>query len=137
MNYDFSIIVPANTAKVNPHTQKLKLTYGVITKVLILVPEGHRGLGQLQILYHEFQMYPLNPGSAYHGSGVQIAFDERQAIFVTPFEFKARAWNTDETYEHEFIVNITMMQPEDVGWNYERVKEEEKTQELLGRELEV
>ena len=137
MNYDFSIMVPAGTVKINPHTQKLKLTYGVITRVMILIPQGHRGLAHLQLLYHEFQMYPLNPGGDYHGSGVPVGFDERQVIFVTPFEFKARGWNLDDTYEHEFIVNITMMRPEDVGWNNERVKEEEHTQELLGREIEV
>ena len=137
MNYDFSIKVPADTLEINPYTQKLRLTYGVITRVIITIPPGHKGLAYLQMLYHEFQMYPLNPGGAYHGAGVTIAFDERQALFVTPFEFKARAWNTDDTHEHEFIVNITMMRPEDVGWNYERVKDEQDTQELLGRELEV
>lgn len=137
MNYDYSINIPANRPKINPYTQKLKLTYGVITRVIIIIPHGHTGLAHLQLLYHEFQMYPLNPGAAYHGSGVPIGFDERQAIFVTPFEFKARGWNTDDTYDHEFIVNITMMRPEDVGWNYERVSEEEESQAMLGRELEV
>lgn len=137
MNYDFSITVPANTPKISPYMQRLKLTYGVITRIIITIPHGHTGLANLQLLHHESQMYPLNSGSAYHGSGVSIAFDERQALFVTPFEFKARAWNTDDTYDHEFIVNITMMYPEDIGWTYARERREAEAQAMLGRELEV
>lgn len=137
MNYDFSIVIPANTPQISPHTERLRLTYGVITKIIITIPPGHMGLANLQLLYHEFQMYPLNPGAAYHGARVQIVFEERQAIFVTPYEFKARGWNTDDTNEHEFIANITMMSPADVGWTEERVRMEAEALEMLGRELEV
>jgi hypothetical protein len=137
MNYDFSITVPASTSKINQYTQKCKLTYGVITRIIFTLPPGHQGLAHLQLLYHEFQLYPLNPAGDYHGAGVSIGFDERQALFVTPFELKARGWNTDETYAHEFIVNITMMRPEDVGWTDERVSAEAEAQAMLGRELEV
>jgi len=137
MNYDFSITVPANTAKINPKTEIWKITYGVITRVIITIPPGHQGLGHLQLLYHEFQIYPLNPGGDYHGGGLPLAFDERQPIFVTPYALKARAWNEDETYEHEFIVNLTVLYPEDIGWRWERVTAETKAQEMLGHEIEV
>lgn len=115
MHYFFKVSVPANTTELTPYIERLPLTHGVITDVFIYIPRGHVGLAGLKLLYHDHQLYPLNPGGAYRGNETTIAFGEYQPITVDPFELKAVASNDDETFEHSFYVGLAMQRPEEMG----------------------
>jgi len=114
MNYNFTVKVPKNTARALPYAKILKITAGVIRKMIIRIPPGHVDLTGLIIRYHEAQLYPLNPGEFYHGDDDKIDFEEYQPILVNPYELKAEAWNADDTYAHDFLINITVIRPDEL-----------------------
>ncbi len=114
MHYFFPITVLKNTLQSAPYYERLRLTYGVITSFFLYIPRGHVGLTGLQILYHERQLYPLNTGGYYTGNETTIPFIEYQPITVNPYELKARAWNTDDTYDHTFYLGLSVLRPEEM-----------------------
>ena len=115
MHFFYPVTAPHATTQLIPYTEVLKLSYGVITDVFIYIPRGHIGLASLQLLYHEHQLYPLNPGGVYKGNETTIAFKEYQPITVNPFELKARVWNTDDTIDHTFYIGLAMQRPEEMN----------------------
>jgi len=115
MNFNYELEIPANTAESSPEKLMMNLTFGILTKVYVIVPTGHAGLAHLKIMYHESQLYPLPPSTEYHGDGNEISFEDRQPIFINPYELKAIGWNTDDTYAHSFLMNFTITLPETLG----------------------
>jgi len=115
MYFFFEVTVPYDTKEKTPYEEVLRLTYGVITSVLIYIPRGHVGLAHLQILYHEHQLYPLNAGGSYRGNETTIGFTEYQPVTVSPYELKARAWNLDDTFAHSFLIGVALQRPEEMG----------------------
>jgi len=115
MHFFFEVSVPYDTTEAIPYTERLILTRGVITNVLIYIPRGHVGLAHLQLLYHEHQLYPLNVGGSYRGNETTIGFTEYQPVTVSPYELKARAWNLDDTFDHSFLIGLAMQRPEEMG----------------------
>jgi len=115
MNFVYAVIVPKNTPKSAPFIQYLRLSWGVITHVQIVIPSGHWGLAHLTMLIHEFQLYPLSRGEDYHGDDVVIPFADRFFIETQPFELKVVAWNTDTEEDHEFLLSFEMMLPDQLG----------------------
>jgi hypothetical protein len=113
MHYFFEVSVPAGTTEAAPYEKVLQVTRGTISRVEITIPSGHYGLAHLQVLYHEFQLYPLSRGEDYHGDDNTIAWDEAQEIDAPPYQLKARGWNTDDTYAHAFLVAVTMQRREE------------------------
>lgn len=136
MNFFFDISIPFANKEANPHTEILKLSYGVITKVQIVVPGGHKGLAHLVLKYHESQMYPLSRGENYHGDDISIVFEDMFPLYVAPYELKAVAWNDDDTFPHAFLVGINILRPEELSLEVPR-SSIEAMQELIGRGVEV
>ena len=63
-------------------------------------------MATLKLLYHEHQVYPLNPGGVYQGNETSIAFKDSQKIQVAPYELKAVGTNLDELFDHTFYVGL-------------------------------
>ncbi len=112
MHFFFDVSIPAGTAAANPYVETLLLSAGEIRRVEIFVPSGHRGRGHLQLLYHEFQIYPLSRGEDYHGDNSQIVFGDQFDMESGPYELKARGWNTDASDPHAFLVGIDVEMPD-------------------------
>lgn len=136
MNFDFEISIPAEKEESDPTELVMKMTYGVITHVIITNPAGARGLSHLKIFYHEFQLYPLNTAGNYHGDQMHVEFNEYQPLVVVPYHLKAKGWNTDETYLHRFTMNFTVLRPEEMG---REIPSESlrALKRLIGKEYEV
>lgn len=114
MNYNFELEIPEMNEEVGQAELEMPMTYGVITRVSIAIPRGHAGLAHLKIFYHESQLYPLNRDGDYHGDRMDVTFDEFQPILAAPFMLKAKGWNEDETYKHKFLMNFTLLRPEEL-----------------------
>lgn len=112
MHYFYDIGIEKNTEAGTPYSETLHLSYGVITKVQIVIPDGHKGLAHLQLFYHEAQLYPLSRGENYHGDGIRIEFEDNFPLYVSPYNLKAKGWNTDDTNDHSFLVGINILRPE-------------------------
>lgn len=114
MNYNFELDIPNMNDEVGEKELEMNMTYGVITHVSIAIPRGHAGLAHLKIFYHESQLYPLNRDGNYHGDRMDVTFDEFQPILAAPFMLKAKGWNEDTENDHVFIMNFTLLRPEEL-----------------------
>lgn len=108
MIFVFPIVIPASTAEAAPVIQTLKLTRGRITQVQVQFPSGHQGLTHLGLSRGLHQMYPTNPEARFSSSAEAITFLEDLLLGAAPFSVEARAWNTDDTYEHTITVRVVM-----------------------------
>lgn len=115
MHYFFEVSVPASREEKNPYEKRLPLSYGVITGCVVLIPAGHAGKAHLQLLRHDFQIYPLSRGENYHGDDAEIAFTDRFFLDAAPYELKARGWNTDTEHSHAFLLGFELLLPEQIG----------------------
>lgn len=134
MHFFFEVSIPASTPEKTPYEKRLLLSYGVITGMLVIIPPGHAGKAHLQLLNHEFQIYPLSPGEDYHGDNVPIPWSDRYELFSAPYELKAHAWNTD-TYKHAFQVAVEVLRPEQIGMQTGTTRLSD-LQEIVGTEIE-
>ena len=112
MNYFWDINVPSETDKDNPYIEKLKVDYGKIKHVILVILSGHAGLTGIQIFYHEVQVYPHNSESWFHGDGLKIEFNDNYPITTPPYELIAKAYNDDIRYNHSFLLSINILQDE-------------------------
>jgi hypothetical protein len=130
----YEVSIPKNTEEKTPYEKRLPLSYGVITGMEIVIPTGHAGKAHLQLLFHEFQLYPLSRGENFHGDGVPIPFTDRFFLDSAPYELKARGWNSDDNYPHVFLVGIEILLPEQIGIQTGTTGLDE-LQEIVGLEI--
>jgi len=100
------IVIPANTPQTSPVRIQFKVPAGIIRKVWVLIPYGHKALAHLVIRHGETQIIPYF--GDIHGDGEQLVFDE---VYELPTEdyLTLEGWNEDTTYSHRFIVRLLML----------------------------
>ena len=100
------ITIPPNTPQTSPTRVLVKVPAGVIRKVWVIIPWGHRALAHLVIRHGETQIIPHY--GDIHGDGEQLVFDE---IYELPTEdnLVLEGWNEDAKYEHRFIVRLLVL----------------------------
>jgi len=108
MIYVFPILIAANTLETAKQKTTLELTRGKITRVMVEFPAGHVGLTHLAINRGLFQLWPVNPESAFKSSNETIIWEEDYNLDTPPYELEAYAWNEDDTYEHTITVRIVL-----------------------------
>lgn len=112
MYYDFSFTISANTTKASPHTEKVKLTYGIIHRLEIGFPRGCAGLVHFVILEALHQRWPTNPQGSFNTDGYTIAFNEHLKFTRKPYILTLSGWNLDDTYDHTLEVRIGILPQE-------------------------
>lgn len=137
MNFSYKITVPLGTEKDTPEKIMMPLDYGIITHVLIIIPDGQKETTHVRIKYHEVQLYPLNRGEWYQGDGSEIEFEDRFPLIVEPYELKCEGYNTSTTYNHGILMNFNLLRPDELGWSEIPSESMAKLYALLGTELEV
>ena len=100
------LMVHAQTPREAPEQVKVKVPAGVIRKVWVLIPYGHKALAHLVIKHGETQIIPWS--GDIHGDGEQLVFDE---VYELPSEdyLVLEGWNEDSTYPHRFIVRLLIL----------------------------
>jgi len=100
------INIPANTPRENSIRVNIKVPAGVIRKVWVLIPYGHKALAHLIIRHGETQIIPWS--GDIHGDGEQLVFDE---VYELPTEdiLTLEGWNEDSKYDHRFIVRLLIL----------------------------
>lgn len=106
MFYEKVITVPLLTYPTDPVIEIIPVHPGVLTLVEVVFPAGCVGLVHLTLNYWERQVFPSNPDASFSGDDVAIRFNEDIEINEPPFEFKAVAWNYDDTYTHNVTVRL-------------------------------
>ncbi len=120
MFYEFSISVPANTAKASPTTQELHLTAGIVHYVEIEFPDGCAAtdgsglLTYLQIRQPEATYLPTNPEGWFASDGHIIPVKEHKELTESNNRLKLVAYNLDDTYAHIIRVRIGVLPKEEL-----------------------
>lgn len=105
------VVVPPNTPRENPLKISLKIPAGVLKRIWVLIPHGHRALAHMIIKHGETQIVPFEGDIS--GNGESIVFDEFYE-FHSDDTITLEAWNEDEEYEHMFIVRL-LVQPKHIA----------------------
>jgi hypothetical protein len=100
------ITIPPNTPQNSPVKVSVSVPAGIIRKVWVLIPYGHKALAHLIIRHGETQIIPWS--GDVHGDGEQLVFDE---IYELPTDdiLILEGWNEDSTYSHKFIVRLLIL----------------------------
>jgi hypothetical protein len=106
ITYDFKI--PANTPKTAPKRDKIKVPAGVLRRIWILIPPGHRALAHMVIKHGETQIIPHE--GVIHGDSELIVLDEYYE-FKTDDVITLEGWNDDPYYFHTFYLRFLIQPP--------------------------
>jgi hypothetical protein len=100
------ISIPPGTPQTSPVRVSVRVPAGVIRKVWVLIPYGHKALAHLVIRHGETQIIPHY--GDIHGDGEQLVFDE---VYELPTEdyLTLEGWNEDTVYPHRFIVRLLIL----------------------------
>lgn len=109
MFFAWDITIAANTAEASPITQLLKLTKGVLTKVVVKFPAGCHGLAKVRLYRYESQLFPLNPGEWITGDDESVPAETYYELEEVPVQLKFVGVNEDDTYPHTVTVRITIL----------------------------
>jgi hypothetical protein len=116
MFYEFSVTVPANTAKGSPVTENLKLAHGIIIGIDVQFPIGCMGLAHAQLRHHSFGQLPTNPQGSFATDGYIIRVETPMEFTKAPYQVKAVCWNTDDTYQHIITFRFDMAETKAQIW---------------------
>jgi hypothetical protein len=112
MLFECSITIPKATASTSPTAVILKVSAGVITKVMVRPRPGHSAVAHCVILHHEHQVWPSTETMEMHGDTFPIDWEEHYEIDQPPYELKIEGWNDSTLYSHTFDVYIAMLPTE-------------------------
>jgi len=100
------IIIPPATPQENPVRVYINVPAGVIRKVWVLIPRGHRALAHLVIRHGETQIIPY--AGDIHGDDEELVFDEVYEL-KSKDKLVLEGWNEDEIYPHSFIIRLLIL----------------------------
>lgn len=111
MIYKMRNKVAANTTENTSEETRLKIAHGVIMEWDIGgAPEG-ADLLHLKIFYGGQQVIPFNREADVWPSLMKRPFTEYFPVIEEPFELVFEAWNTDDSFPHEYWVHVTVLPP--------------------------
>lgn len=109
MQFVTTLTINANTPKNNLSSTSLKITDGVIHRIVIVFPNGCAGLAGVQILDGGHPIAPSTQEEYFAGDGRVIDFPEFYEITGAPRNLTVKGYNLDETYPHTITVEIYVL----------------------------
>lgn len=111
MMFKLSYDVPANTTLQAQNHQKLTIGKGRITGWIVFMPEEAADLLQLNIQYHNLQVFPFSGSQWWYGVFQAFIIPDDFPIPDSPYVLDIFAVNTDDTFSHEYNV-LVIVEPE-------------------------
>jgi len=99
----------ADVKKADAVTEELKLSSGIVHRVIVIIPSGHAGLMHLQIFDGLHEVYPTSPDEDFHGDNIVISFRDWFELKAQSYTLDAKYWNLDDTYSHEMIIGFGVL----------------------------
>lgn len=109
MIYALDITTPASTSHLAPLITDLRVTKGLVYRIVFRFPPGSCGLMGVKVFSGNFQVWPTNRETWFKGDDDVIAFDDTYLVSVEPFLFQIATYNLDDTYEHEVLLRIGLV----------------------------
>ena len=108
MLFKISRSVPANTTRDNPDWQKLRVMKGTIIQWIVFMPEEAADLLRFMVEYHGVQILPFNRPESIYGMNKPVPIPEKIKVDDAPYELDVFAWNSDDTYSHEYNLHVNI-----------------------------
>ena len=115
--YRFAVTIPAGTAQASPQVSALTMPGRVISRLLVIVPRGPRGLVGFRLTSGGEQMLPINKGSWVVVDGERLEYDLTD--YITTGAWQLTAYNTGgfaHTLELEFHADLVPLPAELAGF---------------------
>jgi len=106
MLFTFDVTAPVGSTKTSPASLEMKLKAGVVSKISVLIPDGHMALAHLAIKYGETQIMPWGDNQNLHGNDESVTWEEGFELPSEPASLTAQAWNDDEENPHTFYLRV-------------------------------
>jgi len=112
--YTYSLTIPANTPETSPVEERVKLSAGILSRVLIFFPPGCHALAHARIFYQAHQIEPWSRDGSFHWDNYVLDFESEHEISAPDTEVTIKAWNEDDVYEHTLEFAFDVVQPPEV-----------------------
>lgn len=109
MHYSKALTVTAGTSASNPVTLTFKVVPQIVTRIRIYFPAGCAGLVRAALFQAEHQFAPSDTLDWFRGDDGAIDYEEYFDMRKGPNKITVKAWNTDDTYDHEILVDLTIL----------------------------
>lgn len=100
MKFDYDLIVPAHTPQNEPVTQRVKLTRGTLTQVVVVFPPGPALLVHVTVSEELHQLVPANPDGDINLDDNNFISDMQYPLENPPYDLIVIGWSPSANYEH-------------------------------------
>lgn len=107
--YSQIFTVPKNTPTTAPYTESFSIVTGILNQVGVIVAPGHAGLTGCAIDKGLHQIAPVSGSEWFSGDDSVFSYPEYIEISSDDTELTLRGYNNDDTYDHAFIVSISIL----------------------------
>jgi len=114
-DYNFTLIIPADTRKDTPEEVEMKLVKGIIASGQLQFPAGCHGMVNIAIYDSKQQLYPANPPETYHGDDMRIPLVGIHELDKPPYKLKMKGWSPGTSYQHTIQLAISVLPAEVVS----------------------
>lgn len=106
MMFKKSYHVSANTTLQNQNHKQLQIAKGTIIGWIVFMPKQAADLLQLNIQYHNLQIFPFSGSEWYYGNFKAFLIPDNFPVLDAPYRLDIYAINTDDTFQHEYNVEV-------------------------------
>jgi len=112
--YTYSLTVPAGTPNTAPEEARVKLSAGILSRVLVFFPPGCCAYAHAVIFYQGYQIEPWNRDGSFAWNDYVYEIECEHEIIAPDTEVTIKGWNDDDIYEHTINFAFDVVQPEEV-----------------------
>lgn len=109
MIFAWDITIKAGKTEASPETRILKLSKGVIVKIIIHFKRGCHSMVKVRLLHQEAQLVPLSRGEWITGDHFPKEYPEFFELKTTPYQLKFVGCSPGTSYDHEVTVDIVVL----------------------------
>lgn len=107
--YAYSLTIPHTTPSTAPVEKRVKISAGILSRIMITFPPGCLNLAHVVVLYQAHQIEPWNRDGNLHSDDYTFDLACQHEIIEPDTEVTVRGWNLDDTYPHtvDFVFDVT------------------------------
>jgi len=124
--------VPTSATRENPDWQKLQVKRGDIIQWLIFSDPEAANLLHYKVVYHGVQLIPYSGDQWLEGFLEPIVLIESIKLDEPPYILDVYAYNEDDTFEHEYYIQVNINPPSPVTPGVETAGMWEKIKGFIG-----
>jgi len=106
------LTVPPQTPESEAVIERIPLTRGSIRSIMVAFPPGCCALCHVQVFDKGWQLVPWTPGESLAWDDYVFDLLQNYPLVAEPYELTVKAWNDDDSYEHNIFVGVLMEEGE-------------------------